>query len=105
MTPRMAAALDWCTACWMASITSPWTPRPVRGGGSPRGGAMGGAGAGWGIKGGRGQIGGRPSALSLPTSSAEVRTGYGSISLDPGDPRVAEREGSQARREDRAVEG
>lgn len=60
---------------------------------------------GVGHKGGRGQIGGRPSALSLPTNSAEVRTGYRSISLDPGDPRVAEREGSQARREDRAVEG
>ena len=51
MTPRMAAALDWCTACWMASITSPWTPRQVRGGTSPRGGAISGAGAGhkrWG---------------------------------------------------------
>ena len=78
-------------------------PKTGEGRGQPKG-AWPGRGWGRGIR-GRDQRGGRTSALSLPTSSAEFGTGYRSISSDPGDPRVSERKGGQAGREDKAGGG
>lgn len=53
MTPRTAAALGWCTACWMASTTSRWIPRPVRGGAGVEGRGLDRTGEG---KEGRGRV-------------------------------------------------
>lgn len=100
MTPRTAAALDWCTACWMASATSPWTPRPVRGGARPKGRSRGET---RGVAKGAVPEGGGRKSLSVPANSAEVRTEDTEASFWLQE--TAEREGDQAGREnDRGAE-